>query len=294
MTKAARNNIFSENSDPTSVIEQMEKKLTASHSQAEWMEKEFGFKTKVYEALLPSKGLMYNEEHPLYMQETLDFLPMSVREEDIIRNRKLIENKTMGIELLRSCVVNKKIDPKTLLPGDALAILYSVRAASYGSMFHTNINCPKCNVNQKVSIDLAEIEEKELPEDITPGSAVFSTVLPITGVKVEYKIFTEDDELKISDEQEVREKKGVAPSDSTNFIMNILVSVNGITDRGKVNMFAQRLPAQDALHIRKEVIRHQPGLKSEFSFNCVNSMCRHDARLGIPLSLEFWLPEVDR
>lgn len=287
-----RNDIFSQGADPSSVLEKMEKKF--SMSQAEFLEKEFGFKVKVFEAILPSKGLLYAEDHPLHGKESVEFLPMSVREEDIIRNRKLIENKTMGMELLRSCLVDKKIDPKTLFPGDALAILYSVRGASYGTNFHTSMNCPKCGTNQKVSIDLAEIEEKEIAEDITPGSNVFSTVLPSTGVKAEYKILTEQEELDLSNEQEAREKKGVAPTDSTNFVMNVLISVNGITDRTKVNMFAQRMPALDALHLRKEVLKHQPGLKSEFFFSCSNSMCRHEATLPIPLSLEFWLPEVDR
>ena len=293
MTKANRNDVFSQGQDASaSVLNQMERKF--SMSQNEWLEKEFGFKTQIFEAMIPSKGLMYPEEHPLHGKETVEFLPMSVREEDIIRNRKLIENKTMGIELLRSCVVDKRIDPRTLFPGDALAILYSVRGASYGTEFHTSQNCPKCGTNQKVTIDLSEIEEKEAPTDVTPGSNVFSTVLPSTGVRVEYKILTEDEELKLTDEQEVREKKGVAPTDSTNFVMNIIQSVNGITDRGKVNMFAQRMPAQDALHLRKELIRHQPGLKSEYFFNCTNSSCRHETKLAIPLSLEFWLPEIDR
>lgn len=287
-----RNDIFSQGGDPASVLEKMEKKM--SMSQAEWMEKEFGFKVKIYEALLPSKGLLYKEDHPLFRQETVEFLPMSVREEDIIRNRKLIENKTMGMELLRSCLINKQIDPKTLFPGDALSILYSVRGASYGTEFHTNMNCPKCGTNQKIAVDLADIEEKELPEDITPGSNVFGTMLPTTGVRVEYKLLTEEEELKLSEEQEVREKKGVAPTDSTNFVMSVLVSVNGINDRTKVNMFAQRMPAQDALHLRKEVIKHQPGLKSEFFFSCNNSSCRHEAKMPIPLSIEFWLPEADR
>ena len=287
-----RNEVFGSTSAVESTAKNIEAMQTVSAN--DWLEKEFGFKTQVYEVPLPSKGLLYPEGHPLHLVESVEFLPISTREEDIIRNKKLIENKTMGSELIRSCLANKRIDPKTLFPGDALAILYAIRTASYGAEYTTKVKCQSCGTVQKATIDLGELDIKEMPEeDIVPGVAVFSTKLPVSGMTVEYRIFTEDESAKLGDENDAREKRGVPSANSTVAMQSLIVSANGVSERGKINLLASRLPGQDALHLRQEVAKHEPGIINKYLFSCKNSDCRHEAMQGIPFGIEFWLPEAD-
>lgn len=289
-----RNEVFSQDKDSAkeAALSKMEKQF--SMSQADFFEKEFGIKVKVFDAQLPSKGLLYAETHPLYCTETVEFTPMSTKEEDIIRNRKLIENATMGFELLRSCLVNKKIDPKSLFAGDSLAILYAIRAASYGPIYYPKIKCPNCGKIQKVKIDLNDVEIKDLPDDINPGINRFATTLPETGIRAEFKLLNEEEAMNLSEENKAREKRGIAPSNSTIEMMSVLLSINNIEDKGKINLFASRMPSKDSLHIRKQMAKIEPGLKNNFAFACEDTFnCRHEATLPIPFSIEFWIPDTE-
>lgn len=279
--------------DPNALLQSLEKKGVGA-SKNDWLEKEFGIKTKVYEAMLPSEGLLYPEGHPLHGVESVEFIPMAAEQENIIRNRKLIENNTMGIELLRSCLVNKAIDPKTLFAGDSLSILYSIRAATYGSIYSPKIKCPSCRQMQKVSIDLSDIEQKELEkENIVPGVNEFTTVLPETGITIKFKLLNEEEAGKLMEEKQAREKKGLSNSSVSTDLASIIIAANGITDRTKIMMLAGHLPGKDSLHLRKETARVEPGLVNQFYFTCENFACKHEDKLQIPLGIEFWLPEAE-
>ena len=73
---------------------------------------EFKFPSETID--LPSKGLVYPEEHPLSSGK-IEIKYMTAKEEDILTNQAYIEKGTVLDKLVESLLVNKDINQKTLL-----------------------------------------------------------------------------------------------------------------------------------------------------------------------------------
>ena len=84
--------------------------------RADIMRDEFGLEIPVENVPLPSKGRVYPPDHPLHMQETVQIRSMTAREEDILTSKALIKKGTVITELIRSCLIDKRIDPKIQTP----------------------------------------------------------------------------------------------------------------------------------------------------------------------------------
>ena len=81
---------------------------------------------------------------------------MTAKEEDILTSRALIKNGTVITQLLKSCILNKLVDPDDMLTGDKNAILIGIRVTGYGSEYSAKITCPHCNKEYETySVDLS-------------------------------------------------------------------------------------------------------------------------------------------
>jgi hypothetical protein len=90
-------------------------RLKETHQQAQ---QDLGFDIPVETVPLPSLGKAYPEDHPLYMKEFVEIRAMTAREEDILTSRALIKQGTLITNLIKSCMIDKSVDPRTLLSGD--------------------------------------------------------------------------------------------------------------------------------------------------------------------------------
>ena len=81
------------------------------------MKEDFGFEIAIESVPLPSRGVIYSQEGPLFEKETLDIKPMTAKEEDILTSRAYIKNGTVLTKLMQSCLVNKNINPDDLISG---------------------------------------------------------------------------------------------------------------------------------------------------------------------------------
>ena len=117
---------------------------------------------------LPSKGLFYPENHPLHRKDFIEIKHMTTKEEDILTSTSLIEKGLVLDYLLKSIIVNKEIDTKSLLPGDQNAIYLSARISAYGGDYSFNFTCDACGKLNKVDYDLENVKNKEL--SIQPGT----------------------------------------------------------------------------------------------------------------------------
>jgi hypothetical protein len=64
---------------------------------------------------LPSKGILYPLGHPLCNEQHIEIKCMSATEEDLLSSKALIKKGTVLSELLKACILNKTIDPDTML-----------------------------------------------------------------------------------------------------------------------------------------------------------------------------------
>ena len=89
---------------------------------------------------LPSKGRFYSENHPLHNQETIEIKQMTAREEDILTSRSLLKKGVAVERVLHSLMIDKRVDPGSLIVGDRNAIIIAARVSGYGHEYTTNIN----------------------------------------------------------------------------------------------------------------------------------------------------------
>ena len=162
------------------------------------MKDEFDFEIPQESVPLPSRGVIYPQEGPLHGQETIDIRPMTAREEDILTSRAYIKNGTVLTKLLKSCIVNKTINPDNLISGDRNALLVSLRITGYGADYDVEVDCPECGTKSKQTFDLSSLQIKRLEVDpVVQGDNLFEVQLPVTKKSVRVKFLTGHDEREM-------------------------------------------------------------------------------------------------
>ena len=125
------------------------------------MKDDFGFEVPVEVVPLPSGGITYDIENPLHGLRTLEITAMTAKDEDILTSRALIKKGTVITHLLKSCLVNKQIDPQLMLSGDRNAVMVALRVTGYGPEYKVEVDCPECGERSKQSFDLTDLPIKE-------------------------------------------------------------------------------------------------------------------------------------
>jgi hypothetical protein len=114
---------------------------------------------------LPTKGYFYPEGHPLSCG-TIEIKEMTAREEDILANQELIKKGKVLDTLISSLLVNKSIRIEDVLVADKNAIFIAIRRFAYGDEYKVAMVCPKCGGENKVTLNLGELREKDVNFEI--------------------------------------------------------------------------------------------------------------------------------
>ena len=110
---------------------------------------------------LPSGGKFYPSESPL-SKGTIEVKMMTAKEEDILSNPNLLKKGIAVDKVLESLIVDKNIKIDDLLTGDKNAVIFSVRRLAYGDTYGPlQIKCPKCDAENKTSVNLQDIQNQE-------------------------------------------------------------------------------------------------------------------------------------
>ena len=257
------------------------------------MRDDFGFEIPVESVPLPSRGVIYSEDGALFGKDTVDIKPMTAKEEDILTSRAYIKNGTVLTKLLSSCIIDKSINPDTLISGDRNALLVSLRITGYGADYDVEVECPECSAKSKQSFDLSKLEIKRLEvEPVSAGQNLFEVKLPVTKKTVRVKFLTGLDERDMMVTNERRKKSGMkVESMITDRLSRSIVSVDGITDRNKLSFFVKNLPARDSLSLRKFLDKHEPGIIMKSWMNCPH--CHEQSEVGLPMGASFFWPDTE-
>lgn len=254
------------------------------------MKDDFGFEIPVESIPLPSKGITYPSDSPLHNCETVDVRAMTAREEDILTSRALIKKGTVISELIKSCLVDKRIDVSQLLSGDRNALMVALRVTGYGADYNVEVDCPACGTKSKQTFNLSELELKSLDLDpVEPGTNLFETMLPATKKKVRFKFLTGADEEEILTIQERKKKAGgMGDNVVTTRLQFSIVAIEGKTDKNLINSFIRNMPARDSLHLRNHIDKHEPGIDMTSHMDCPS--CSETSEVRIPLGVTFFWP----
>ena len=256
------------------------------------MKDEFGWEVPVESVPLPSRGVIYSPDSLLYNTETLKIKAMTAKEEDILTSQAFIKENTVMEKLIQSCLIEKSIDVNDLITGDKNALMVSIRITGYGSDYKVSHSCQNCSTNNKITVDLSQLQIKRLAENpVESGKNVFEFVLPVTKKKVLFKFLNGHDQKEISLIEKRLKDAGIKYDNSvTSFLEYSILSVDGITDKNKIKHFIINMPALDSRRLRQQIKRSEPGIDMSWNYSCSN--CGHDNDIVLPITSEFFWPST--
>jgi hypothetical protein len=236
---------------------------------------------------LPSEGRFYPEGHPLHNQSSIEIKQMTAKEEDILTSRTLLKKGIALDKLIESLIINKTINPATLLVGDRNAIIIAARVSGYGNEYTTSVDCPACTTKQAYSFDLnsANIVRGETRRDLSAtdnGDGTITCVLPKTQATVVARLITGKEEKTLLN---VTNGDGLISAQ----LQSVLISVNGDSSRQAIEYVANNLPSFDSRHLRMIIKMATPNIDLTQQFSCTN--CGHTQEMEVPLTADFFWPD---
>jgi len=240
---------------------------------------------------LPSEGDFYPEGHPLHGKASIEIKHMTAKEEDILTSESLLR-KGIAIErLLQSLMVDKSIKLDDLLVGDKNALIVGARITGYGPDYRTHVSCPSCHSSQEAEFDLLDLENSKsaLPEGVERSTEdTFFVPLPHSGISVELRLLTGNEERKYLSTSNRKRKKKLLESSTTDLLRLLIMSVDGYEDVESINNLLEVLPVKDSVHIRKTYEQISPDVDLSQDFECQS--CGHEGSIGVPLNADFFWP----
>ena len=243
---------------------------------------------------LPSKGRYYPENHPLHNKDVLEIKHMTAKEEDILTSKTLLKKGIAIDRVIANVIVDKSIDPNSLLVGDRNAIVIALRAASYGSRYETTVVCPSCQTKVQFAFNLEEPSiysgENVSAIDIARNEdGTFDVELPSTKVMATFRLLTGRDEKTYLNNLEQDKKSKGGEKAVTRQLMTMLVAANG-DDRIETRRYvAQNLPSMDSRHLRLAYKLVNPNIDLTQDFEC--SSCGFEEQMEVPLGADFFWPD---
>lgn len=239
---------------------------------------------------LPSKGLLYPEDHPL-ANGTIEIKYMTAREEDILTSTNLIKKGVVLTKLLESVILTD-VDLNDILIGDKTAIYVATRVMGYGPEYKSTIQCPNCSKENQVEIDLGTVEPKEFTLDADHINS-FEFTLPSDNTTVlTYHYMTHKDEQNVKTALEAHEKlskgRGINTELSTQY-RYMITAVNGDSNPSHIKEFVlDKFRTRDSKAFVEHVRSTQPDMDLSFDFNC--QYCEYADGMEIPIGIGFFWP----
>jgi hypothetical protein len=239
---------------------------------------------------LPSGGLFYPPNHPLHRKETIEIKFMTAKEEDLLASEQLIRKGIVLDRLIQSLIVDKQINPSSLLICDRNAILIAARNSGYGQEYEANVICPFCNEQQQIVHDLStfQYEAGESVEGLQISERGTCLVtLPKSNKVVEFRLLTGYDETNNTTD---KNKNAVISSAITDQLKSVIISIDGDDDLARVNLFASNMPAFDSRFLRKVIRKVTPKTDLKFDLKC--SECEAESVVEVPIGVRFFWPDA--
>lgn len=259
---------------------------------ADKVKADFGLDIPVETVPLPSAGKAYPTSSSLHGRETVEIRAMTAREEDILTSKVFLKKGTVISELIKSCLVDKSINPVDLLTGDRNALMVAIRITGYTHEYDAEIECTECGTKAPQQFNLAELPIRRLSiEPVEQGMNLFEFKLPYTKKNVRFKFLTGRDEEEIMATQEKQKKLGLQSDNAvtTNLLYSI-VSIDGVEDRAKIAGFVRMMPARDSLALRNFIRDNEPGIIMRQETVCPS--CAHTEEVSMPIGVSFLWPSA--
>ena len=252
-------------------------------------EKEQKFPSEIID--LPSGGKIYGKDSPLY-QGKIEIKYMTAKEEDILTSQNLIKQGAVLEKLMDSLILTPGVNTRDLVLGDKNAIMIAIRILAYGPEYSTEVTHPTTDETIMHKFNLADCPFKKLPSDVNYSTNEFEFELPVSKVKLKWKLLTGIDDEQIQTELNAKKKLGSLQSSAiTTRLKRIIVEWNGDTDKSTLSENIENMLSKDSLALRNEITRISPDveMKQEIEFPEGGTV-----EVDIPLTLNFFWPDTER
>lgn len=290
--REVRNQVFAQHAQAMGVQQQTQGMPTTT--QAEQVKADFGLEIPVETIPLPSCGKVYPIGSALSGKETVDIRALTTREEDILTNTVYLKKGTVISELIKSCLVDKTIDPGQMIGGDRNTLMVAIRITGYGHEYEADVPCdnPECTAGKTTRpFDLSKLQIKRLEIDpIRPGTNMFQFTLPSTKKVVTFRFLTGKDEEEIMATQQKQKKLQLQQPETavTTSLLYSIVAIDNVDDRNKIAGFVRMMPAKDSKALRDYIRKNEPGIQMKQETAC--PVCGHSEEVSMPLSVSFLWP----
>lgn len=246
----------------------------------------FPFATEII--TLPSKGLVYPEGSVLAKGEVTMKL-LTAKEEDILTSTNLIRKGIVLDKLLESILVDSNVNINDLVIGDKNAILIAARILAFGPEYKVTVTDPQENEPVEVSVDMSQLNTKEIDDSKLNRKNEYDFVLPKSGTQIKFKIMTHGDEVAVSKDVEASLKIMKQGNDIQARYRRLIVEVNGNRDAGYISNFvANQLLAADSKALRKHMNQISPDV--DLTFNYTSPFTGETEALKVPIGVDFFYP----
>ena len=181
-----------------------------------------------------------------------------------------------------------------MLIGDRNAVLIAVRVSAYGNEYQTKVTCPACGASDKYEFDLnsANVYKGENIDtlDVTSNSdGTFTTLLPKTGLSVQFRLLNGIDERNIMSGMKSDRKQNIHERGVTRQLKNFIVSVDGNSQPKVIDYVVSNIPSIDSRHLRMAYKLAAPNIDLTQVYLC--DECGHSAEMEVPLTADFFWPD---
>lgn len=265
----------------------------------------FGFSLPDYNFTvdIPSKGLYYKEDHPLYHKEYLEIKMVTGKEEAILTNKDYIRKGIVLDKFLQSLFVDRRlVFPEVyadILLADKFAILVAARNSAYSTDYKATVKCPKCKKDVLFGFDLSKVTHKlgfEGLKDEEKASYTklnhncFRLKLPHCQLNMSFKLSSVREESEMIRKAKRMKEEDENLSFKEQFI-DSLVDIEGNTTKEAKEYFLDKVPAIDLLYIRVNVEKINPSALLEQNFTCPS--CEHEQpEFEVPITQNFLFPHL--
>ena len=237
---------------------------------------------------LPSKGLLYPLDNPL-SSGVVEMKYMIAKEEDILSNQNYLKDGTVFDKLLKSLIVSK-INYDDLTVGDKNAILIAARILGYGKDYKVTFTHPITGEEEVITIDLAEMKNKEIDYSLFKNNNEFTFTLPKSQNQISFKMLTHKDERQIENELKGLKKINLSAEVTTRLKYSI-VAVNNNREAKAIREFVDNfMLAADAQALREYIKEISPDLNLTFTF--VGSDGYTKEGVDLPMGVSFFYPNA--
>jgi hypothetical protein len=241
---------------------------------------------------LPSRGLIYPEDHPL-ASGNIEMKYMTAKEEDILTSQNLIKQGVVLDKLFESLIVTP-IKYDDLYVGDKNAIMVAARVLGYGKDYVVEIDDPfSPGTKQKVTIDLTQIEHKEVDYSLfEQRKNEFDFELPQSKRVVTFRLMThgldKDIQAEIKSMTKQITRSGI-DRELTTRLKNVITAVDGERGRATINNFVDNeLFAMDSRALRAHIKDISPDVDMTFTF--ISDATGEAKEIDIPMDVSFFWP----